>query len=196
MKVAGRKALLAVDNCIEFRITSFKDLFLQLFIADENDSANKFGMFSQIVAYAGLELLSAVIVIAADFRKKAGHMLGVPLKGPLIGRNRIKLLRGQTVDDGLCVECATKISSHFKSDKMRVCKGIAQKPRILLSYQKAGSTSKLLTATPSFGLFSPTTTAVPRIENASGTDNWMLAQACDRVIFTRCFSYIVLIERF
>ena len=83
-QVAGRKALLPVDNCIEFRITSFKDLFLQLFIADENDSANKFGMFSQIVAYAGLELLSAVIVIAADFRKKAGHMLCVPLIGPLI----------------------------------------------------------------------------------------------------------------
>lgn len=115
--------MLPVDNCIEFRITSFKDLFLQLFIADENDSANKFGMFSQIVAYAGLELLSAVIVIAADFRKKAGHMLCVPLIGPLIGRNCIKLLLGQTVDDGFCVECATKICSHFKSDKMRVCKG-------------------------------------------------------------------------
>lgn len=30
----------------------------------------------------------------------------------------------------------------------------------------------------------------------NGTDNWMRAQACDRVIFTCRFCYIVLIERF
>ncbi len=34
------------------------------------------------------------------------------------------------------------------------------------------------------------------MENVNGTDNWMRPQACDRVIFTRRLSYIVLIERF
>lgn len=72
---------------------------------------------------------------------------------------------------------------------------LAHKPRIFLSYQKLGSTSKLLTPTPSSPLVFFNHCRCPRMESVNGTDNWMRAQACDRVIFTRRLSYIVQIER-